>query len=169
MSQKPAWLEDDRDEPSFGIAGNVAGKVASNPDVQRSVFTAAANEFTPSWARSNAGSSQANSSSDVENQRPISPRQNDEPEPFNGTPEEVSELNKYKYILAFFYCTAAINLSVAAGLDLVGQQDIGIVFFALYIIFFSTILCCYECAFGVSHFNKFIINLSDYIFEKQFI
>jgi len=152
MSNKPSWLDD---EEVQSRTANAAVKVASNSSVQKAVINAAAEETGPAWAKSSykppgSPTSGVNPAADPEVGRQSSVANVDEPTKFECPPEELKGMNTMRYVLAFFYLASAINLAVASGLSLVGATDVGRICFALYIIFFSAILCCYEIAFGVS-------------------
>ena len=153
-NNKPSWLDD---EEVQSRAANVAVKVASNSSVQKAVINAAVEETGPAWAKStyqppSSPTSGVNPGADPEMARQSSVVDLDEaPTKFECPPEELKGMNTMRYVLAFFYIASAINLAVASGLSLVGATDVGLICFALYIIFFSGILCCYEIAFGVSY------------------
>jgi hypothetical protein len=170
MSQKPSWLDDEEVQTKVLTS---AAKIAANPMAQKVVTTAVVEDNAPSWARSSSSYTPPvipDSKSDMESQSQsrvtsgaTTTATGDEPKEFDATPEEIKSMNNWRYILSFFYLTAAINLAVASGLSLVGQTNIGLVFFALYVIFFASIICCYELAFGVmklfiSNFIRFKSN-----------
>ena len=67
--------------------------------------------------------------------------------------DPVDEKNMLRHVLAIriLYMTAAILLGAAAGLSLVNQKNVGLAFFALYVLFFSLMICFFEL--GLSVFN----------------
>lgn len=42
-------------------------------------------------------------------------------------------------------------MATAAGLSLVAQTNIGSAFFAIYVLFFCLLICCFEVGLNVSH------------------
>lgn len=60
--------------------------------------------------------------------------------------EELKEMGKYHLALRVLYITAATFMGVAAGLSFVGQTHLGKLFFAVYVIVFCILICCFECA-----------------------
>lgn len=63
--------------------------------------------------------------------------------------ETINSLQRYQLILRGLYFVAAVLLGAAAGLSLIGQTDIGAGFFAIYIMIFATLMCCFEVGFNV--------------------
>ena len=53
---------------------------------------------------------------------------------------------KWHLILRCCYVVSVIFMAVSAGLSLVGQTDLGKIFFALYVLLFCTLICCQEVA-----------------------
>jgi hypothetical protein len=72
------------------------------------------------------------------------------PTEFDVDPETLKQMGNYLLALRVLYMTTAIFLGVAAGLSLVGQTDLGLIFFALYVLFFSFLICCFEVGLTVS-------------------
>lgn len=57
-------------------------------------------------------------------------------------------------------------MAAAAGLSLVAQTNIGSAFFAIYVLFFCLLICCFEVGLNVSHppiFEPLIVALEFYI------
>ena len=62
----------------------------------------------------------------------------------------ISRMGNINLGLRALYVTAAAFLGVAAGLSLVGQKDLGLIFFAFYVLFFSLLLCLFQVGISVS-------------------
>ena len=73
------------------------------------------------------------------------------PEDFDIDPDVLKSMKWYHLVLRILYCTAAIFLGVTAGLSLTNQKNLGLIFFAFYVLFFSLLLCCFEVALPVSY------------------
>ena len=59
-----------------------------------------------------------------------------------------TQLEQAHTYLRVLYIIAAILLGVAAALSFVGQKDVGLYFFAIYVFFFAILICCYELGFS---------------------
>lgn len=168
MASKPSWLDDEESASttkerttSFGIAGSTT----ANPSFSQTASKDASkskSSYMPSWSRSaNKDSKSVTKESVV-----ATPaggdgnevRESEMPDqvPFEATPEEISKMNNWRYILSFVTLTAAVNLAVSAGLSLVGQTNISLAFFALYVLFFSGMILVYEFSFGVIYYTTLI-------------
>lgn len=77
------------------------------------------------------------------------------PSDFNVDEQTLKAMGQYHLALRVLYSTAAIFLGVAGGLSLVNQTNLGIIFFAFYVLFFAMLLCCFEIQLQV----LFISNL----------
>jgi hypothetical protein len=78
---------------------------------------------------------------DIESLRPATD------EDLNVTPEELAELKKWSYILRIGFGICA-SLMIIAGLFTLSSASLSEVFIALYVIFFGSLICCYEIAFA---------------------
>jgi hypothetical protein len=91
-------------------------------------------------------------SNDIEDHDvPLRPSDNfsDEP-PIDVSPEELKELRKWEIILRVSFMICAIAMGIIAFFSF-ASTSLGDFFVALYVLFFSVIICCYECALtGVS-------------------
>lgn len=64
-------------------------------------------------------------------------------------PGTLKEMQSYHLILRVAYMGAAAFMGLAAGLALQGQSDLGKIFFALYVLFFGALICCFEVGLTV--------------------
>lgn len=63
--------------------------------------------------------------------------------------EVLKQMQMWHLGLRVAYMIAAILLATAAVLSLQNQTDLSLAFFALYILFFSILICCFEFALEV--------------------
>jgi len=63
--------------------------------------------------------------------------------------ETLEQMQKWHIAVRVFYMVAAILMCTAAVLSLQNQTNLGLVFFGVYTIFFSTMICCFEFALNV--------------------
>jgi hypothetical protein len=106
--------------------------------------------FTPSWALpkaydapndiENAGSSGGNAASTTQ----------DVSKPLDIDPETLKRIRFYHRILRLLYMVASAVMGTAAGLSLVLQTNISAAFFAIYVLFFCLLMCCFEVGLSVS-------------------
>ena len=102
--------------------------------------------FTPAWAVAKAYTSPK----DVENgDIPVTTEEKG-PIPLDLDPALVKRMRFYHWILRFAYMSASLTMGSAAGLSLVLQTNISAAFFALYVMFFCLIMCCFEVGLNVS-------------------
>lgn len=64
-------------------------------------------------------------------------------------PEQMKQMQRWHLGLRVLYMGCAVFLCTAAALALQTQTDLGLIFFCFYVFFFSTLLCCFECALTV--------------------
>ena len=141
---KPSWLDDEENQSKVG---SVAAKVVTSPAAKKSFFAG----LTPSWSESPREPVQVKATPvATPAPTPSAAAVAGDPPEFLGSAEELAAMNRWKYILSFFYIAAAANLGAAAGLSLVLQTNVSLIFFAVYVLIFSLIICCFEVAFGVS-------------------
>ena len=107
--------------------------------------------FTPAWATAKAYTPPH----DIENGgggstasaiRPVGSA----PKPLDIDPETLSRMQFYHRILRVLYMLAAVVMGIAAGLSLVNQTNISAAFFAIYVLFFCLLMCCFEVGLHVS-------------------
>lgn len=142
-SSAPSWLTED--------TVSVAAAVAKNPQVQAAAASAAkdpvvqdavkkeAMKNAPGWTTTADSTPAVPSSADIEaNTPPTDDLTLDE--------ETLKTMGKWHLALRALYILAAIIMAVVAGFSLDNQKDLGRAFFAIYVIFFCTLICCFETA-----------------------
>lgn len=176
MSTKPSWLDDEDNQAaatsaavsvaSNPVAQKVAKDVAKDPKVQSAVKEAAWASVSgstpkatpveepvnaPSWA-SESYTPPAATGKDIESG--AGSAAGAPSEEFTMDPEELKNMQKWHLALRLSYMTAAIIMCAAAVVALMNTavvtNNIGLAFFAIYIIFFCLIIFCFEVAFSVS-------------------
>jgi hypothetical protein len=140
MSTKPSWLDDEENQ-------NAAKSIAQNPVVQQAAIKQAKAQ-SPSWATEEYKPPTVPGAEPTKNDKPETPQQGSGA--FVCDPEELKEMKKWHNILRCLYIIAAIFLSVIAGVTLAaGTTAVSKIFFCFYILFFCTIMCCFEVALQV--------------------
>jgi cell division protein FtsX len=135
MSDVPSWLQDEDNVRTAAkvtnnpVARSAAVSAASNPAVQSAVLKAATSPPPPKHDIEAARGSEASE--------------------FIIEEETLKQMRNWHTGLRISYIGAAIFLSAAAALAILNQSDIGIIFFAFYVFFFSVLLCCFEFALNV--------------------
>ena len=165
MSAKPSWLEDEDNRAAAvsgakAIAKNpIAQKVASDPQVHKAVAQSVANSVSesnqPSWATYYEPPAVPGVPiADVENQRrqasTASQIQAPEGETFECDPETLKQMQNWHLALRIAYMIAAIIMAAAAGVILTKTPNVGQAFFAIYVLFFSLMIFCFEVGLDVS-------------------
>ena len=108
--------------------------------------------FTPAWATS----SNYTPPTDVESgagQKPVESSASAAPSgpvELNIDPETLKRIKFYHIILRILYMLSSSLMATAAGLSLVLQTNVSAAFFAIYVIFFCLLLCCFEVGLNVS-------------------
>lgn len=158
MADAPSWLteEDTVETPNPATknsstsssnkkaAATAVAAVASNPKAQKYAAAAAADKGSK-WI-SGDDDEPVTKPKDVEKGKV----DRDEPEDFEMDPAELKDMQKYHLILRVAYILAAIIMGVTAGVSLINQTDLGKIFFAFYVMFFVSLICCFECGLNVS-------------------
>jgi len=160
MSEAPSWLTEENISTATKVANNpamqkAAKAAAKNPAVQKAVMAQVEKE-APGWA-SDAAQSDMESGKKPEkgSKSPPPPpplASATPPKPLMNTdmsdldPEVLRQMQRYHLALRLLYMGAAVFLSTAAALSIANQSDLGLIFFAFYVLFFSAILCCFEVA-----------------------
>lgn len=121
---------------------------------QTNILSAPDDGFTPSWAQAkaydaphdieNAGSSGGTRRDDT------APVGQDVSKPLDIDPETLKRIQFYHRILRLLYMIASAVMGTAAGLSLVLQTNISAAFFAIYVLFFCLLMCCFEVGLSVS-------------------
>jgi hypothetical protein len=148
MSDVPSWLSEENI--------STAQTVTSNPTIRNSAISAAKN-LPPPPPPSRAAPPPPTTSSvytppvatavqaDVE--APPASNPNAGPDPsseFIIEEQTLKSMQRWHLALRVLYMCAAIFMGVAAGLSLQTQNDVGLIFFALYVLFFCAMICCFE-------------------------
>jgi hypothetical protein len=157
MSEAPSWLTEENISTATKVVNNpaaqkAAAKAAKSPAVQKAAKAAVEKE-APGWTNDEVHA-------DIESGKksaktPPPPPPTSAPKPLVNTdmsdldPEVLKQMQRYHLLLRLLYMGDAVFLCTAAALSLTGQSDLGLVFFAFYVFFFSAILCCFEVALTV--------------------
>lgn len=145
MSDVPSWLT----EENINTASSGAKVVANNPAAAKAAVNAASRipPPPPTAPKSPPPPPSPATNNDVE-----SGYQQNTPSASEFTIEEsvLKEMQNWHLALRICYMGAAVFMSAAAALSLPGQKDVGLAFFAIYVFFFSALICCFECALNVS-------------------
>lgn len=143
MSDVPSWLNEENISTATKVANNpaarsaVAGKINAPPPPP----PPKASSYTPPTP---------SGIHDVESPAPQSSRGGDPSSEFVIEEETLKSMQNWHLALRLSYMAAAIFMAVAAALSLQSQKDLGLIFFALYVLFFSTMICCFEFNLHVS-------------------
>eukprot|EP00286_Rhodomonas_abbreviata_P021530 CAMPEP_0181296702 /NCGR_PEP_ID=MMETSP1101-20121128/4845_1 /TAXON_ID=46948 /ORGANISM="Rhodomonas abbreviata, Strain Caron Lab Isolate" /LENGTH=227 /DNA_ID=CAMNT_0023401585 /DNA_START=52 /DNA_END=735 /DNA_ORIENTATION=+ len=140
MADQPSWLTEENISTATKVANNPAAQGAA-----KSAAKAQAAKSAPGWG---------DSSSDVEQggapAKPAKPAGGNKPivdtDMSDMDPSELKEMQNWHLALRILYMGAAGFLATAAALSLQNQKDLGLIFFAFYVMFFSTMICCFEVA-----------------------
>ena len=157
MSEAPSWLtEENISTPSTTVNNPAAAKASKK--------SSAPPPPPPKAYEPPAAAAAAAAGSDVENQSARTatktPPRVEETE-FVIEKEVLDQMRKWHIALRVAYMIAAILMATAAVLSLNGQDDIGLAFFAIYVLFFSFIICCFEFALDVR-------TTSPYLYDNQY-
>lgn len=117
---------------------------ASSPS--KNVMNAPDDGFTPAWAVAKAFTSPK----DVESGNTPVTAEEKGPIPLDLDPALLKRMRFYHWILRSAYMTASIIMGTAAGYSLILQTNISAAFFAIYVMFFCLIMCCFEVGLNVS-------------------
>lgn len=136
--------------------------MVENPTVQKAVIAEATKVASPSspsdapdWL-SNTAKSPA--SKDIESNEVVATGTSEAASDFPIEEEILKQMQKWHIALRLLYILSSMLMGVMAGLTLVNQKNLGLFFFAIYVIFFSLLICCFEFALSVSaDFNGCLI------------
>lgn len=167
MSEAPSWLTEENISTATKVTNNPAAQkaakaAAKSPAVQKAAKAQIEKE-APGWTTDDvhADLESGKKSSDKKSAKtppPPSPATS-APKPHINTdmsdldPDVLKQMQRYHLMLRLAYMGDAVFLCTAAALSLTGQSDLGLVFFAFYVFFFSAILCCFEVALTVRSFT----------------
>lgn len=155
----PSWLTEDNISTAATVASNpaaqsLAKKAASNKDVQNKIKEEVSKpppppppptSNAPTWA-SDKSSPRKATDEEEGGGRGEATDSSKKAEDFVIEEETLKEMGKYHLALRVCYMIAAIAMSIAAAMSLNGQKDLGPAFFAVYIMIFCSLICCFECA-----------------------
>lgn len=137
MSEVPSWLNEENI--------NTGVKVAQNPAAQKAAVAAAKHVPPPPPPKTNTGYVPPTASNDLESAPvPTSAPANDPSSEFVIEEATLKAMQNWHLALRLCYMAASSFMAIAAGLSLQSQKNLGLIFFALYVMFFSTMIWCFE-------------------------
>jgi cation transport ATPase len=157
MSEAPSWLTEENISTASKVTQNPAAQkaaknIAKNPEVQKAVkkevikaaSSPTAADNAPQWA--NNTETYVPPGGDVETGRTPS-TSNNATSDFVIEEETLKQMQRWHIALRVLYMIASILMCAAAVLSFTqSNANIGVAFFAMYTVFFSTMICCFECA-----------------------
>jgi hypothetical protein len=127
--------------------------------------------FTPAWATA----STYTPPSDIESggaKKAVDPSASasaaKEPEKLDIDPETLKSIKFYHIILRIMYMLSSSLMATSAGFSLVLQTNVSAAFFAIYVIFFCTLLCCFEVGLNVSVHPSYMTENDVYVNHLEF-
>lgn len=139
MSEAPSWLtEENISTPQATSTTNPAARSSTKKKSEK--------------VASPPPAPVASSTKDVESQQTVSAPTSTkadktlEETEFVIDEETLKEMRRWHIALRIAYMCSAILLATGAVLSFEGQDDIGLAFFAIYVLFFSVMICCFEFA-----------------------
>lgn len=175
MSDAPSWLTEENVSTATTLAKNPvvqkqAKKAASNPAVQKAAkdqikkemgYTPPVADNAPGWANGQQADVETGGSA-----RPKSTADASASTEFIIDELTLKNMQNYHLALRILYIGASVSLAAAAALSLENQNDVGLVFIAFYVLFFSILICCFEAAISVSGvIHPFLLSHIVYIWE----
>jgi hypothetical protein len=138
MSEVPSWLNEEN--VSTGV------KVAQNPAAQKAAVAVAPPPPPPPPKSATSSYIPPNPTNDIENNTSSAGNApaHDPSSEFVIEEATLKSMQNWHLALRLCYMSAAIFMGVAAGLSLQSQKNLGLIFFALYVLFFSAVICCFE-------------------------
>lgn len=137
MSEVPSWLNEENI--------NAGVKVAQNPAAQKAAVAAAKHVPPPPPPKASSSYVPPNASNDLESApAPTSAPANDPSSEFVIEEATLKAMQNWHLALRLCYMAASSFMAIAAGLSLQSQKNLGLIFFALYVLFFSTMIWCFE-------------------------
>ena len=174
MSEAPSWLTEENISTATKVMNNPAAqKAAKNPKVQAAAKDQIKKE-APGWTNEDVNNDIEKGKSANTAPPPPKAAAAKKSAPLMNTdmsdvdPEVMKAMQRHHLMLRVLYMGAAVFLSTAAALSLSSQDDLGLIFFAFYVLFFSALVCCFEVALTVRNiYYIYFIHLSNtniYIF-----
>ena len=114
----------------------------------QNIVSAPDDGFTPAWATSKAYTPPSDIENGVTGTATASAAEA-APVPIDIDPVLLKKMQFYHRILRILYMSAAVIMAAAAGLSLVAQTNISAAFFAIYVLFFCLLMCCFEVGLNV--------------------
>ena len=160
MSEAPSWLSEENISTAAKVAQNpavqkAAKSAAKNPEVQKAVkkevikaASAPVAQGTPQWA-DNSDTYTPPGNEDVETGKNVRASSSAQSSEFIIEGETLKSMQRWHLALRFFYMAAAILMATASVLALLQTQNLGVIFFAIYTLFFTVVICCFEFALNV--------------------
>lgn len=143
MSEVPSWLNEENI--------NAGVKVAQNPAAQKAAVAAAKHVPPPPPPKASSSYVPPNATNDLESAPvPTSAPANDPSSEFVIEEATLKAMQNWHLALRLSYMAASSFMAIAAGLSLQSQKNLGLIFFALYVLFFSTMIWCFEFNLQVS-------------------
>lgn len=148
MSETPSWLkeEDVKTTVANPVVQSTAKAVASDPAVQKATYNAVKDHYLPPKQKERESDVEAQSNQKNKALQDVSTE--DEPTQLDIDPEELKMMEKYGLWLRGIFMIISILMAAAACVEL-EDTDVATAFIALYVLFFSIIICCFELALSV--------------------
>jgi hypothetical protein len=158
MSETPSWLKEETSAPatktavSNPIVQSTGKAIASDPAVQRATYNALKEHYIPPTCEDKEKDveSQTRRINDTDN---VHAEDDDVPEELDVPPEDLKMMEQYHRGLRVSFMAISILMATAACLKL-ENTDVATAFIALYVVFFSIVICCFELA--LSFVSKWI-------------
>lgn len=158
MADTPSWLQEDTDlsAPPAPPKPARASADSNNNNVPPPVGDVETGKNSGFMSRFSFGGSGSTPEVPETTNRPTATVRESSAKAAPLAPLDVDEntlkaMKVWHLVLRFGYMCAAIFMGVAAGLSLVGQTNVGQAFFALYILSFCLLICCFEVNLSVSY------------------
>lgn len=132
-----------------GLLRIAEDEIVKNPIAQKAAQSAVKSVMNDTLAKYSLSSTAEDDHETHENEDIESSLRPDD-EDLNMTPEELQLIKKWSYMLRIGFAVCA-SLMIIAGLFTLASASLGEAFIALYVIFFGSLICCYEIALpGIS-------------------
>lgn len=141
MSDAPSWLQEDTGAGT--VKENPVSKKTNAPkDSPKKKSTTP----PPPPASAPAPAAPAKRTGDIEQASVATADKSGE---FHIEEETLKQMQKWHIALRISYMVASVLMCAAAVLSFQSQDDLGKLFFAIYVMFFSALICCFEVALNV--------------------
>lgn len=158
MSTAPSWLTEENISTASKVASNPAAQSAGKAAAKSYVASADWSDDAPAEKDLESGKKDPKKDAKKDkkaDKKAESPRKVPPPPsakaPINTDmtdidPDVLKQMQRWHLALRVLYICSSVFLAVAAGLSLTGQSDLGLIFMAIYVLFFSAMICCFEFA-----------------------